>query len=135
MLSHTSLLPRTHTGTCTLCLPPREAETPGSLQGRRYPKKCLVLNASHWLKGLTSIYQNCLLKLWIINVKSREKPSTKWTCRQTSMSQPSSPASPSPLASACLLLLLNFTSVQTVCYERYLLSPQVSCIFLSSSRP
>lgn len=79
--------------------------------GRRYHKlfafKCLAL-AEGFNKDVP---KRCLVKFRIVSVKSWEQPSKKWTCRQTNVSQRFSPASPSPLATACLLLLLNFASL------------------------
>lgn len=86
-------------------------------------------------EGFNKYIPKCrFVKFWIIGVKSWEQPSKKWTCRQTNVSQRFSPASPSPLASACLLLLLNFGSLCKQSAMRGICSTHKFSAFLSSSR-
>lgn len=80
------------------------------------------------------ILKRCLVKFWIVSVKSWEQPSKKQTCRQRNVSQHFSPASPSPFASACLILLLNFASLCKQSAMRGICSVHKFPAFLSSSR-
>lgn len=74
----------------------------------------------------------CLVKFWIVSVKSWEQPSKKRACRQRNVSQRFSPAS--PFAGACLLLLLNFASLCKQSAMRGICSVHKFPAFLSSSR-
>lgn len=78
------------------------------------------------------IAKRCLVKFWIVSVKSWEQPSKKRACTQRNASQRFSPASPS--AGACLLLLLNFASLCKQSAMRGICSVHKFPAFLSSSR-